>query len=84
MSKENIYAIRVTETLARTIAVKAESLDKAIELVEDAYHNEEIVLDYNDYYESNIGTSPYYGDDGIMTEENATYYQKLNFKEEDK
>lgn len=76
---ENIYAIRVTETLARTIAVKANSLNEAINLVNNAYDEEKIILDYNDYYECDISPSPYACTDGTITEENATYYEKLNF-----
>ena len=42
---EKIYGIRITETSSRILAVKANSLDEAFEIIEDAYHNEEIVLD---------------------------------------
>lgn len=77
--EKKIYAIRVTETLARTIAVKANSLNDAIQLINEAYDAEEIVLDYRDYDEYDISPSPYVNEDGTITEENAEYYEKLNF-----
>lgn len=39
------YAIRVEETIGRTIIVEAENLIKAIEMVEDAANNDKILLD---------------------------------------
>ena len=39
------YAIRVEETIGRTIIVEAENLIEAIGIVEDAANNDEILLD---------------------------------------
>lgn len=76
----DIYGIRVRETLARTVAVKANSLEEAMNVVEKAYDNEEIVLDYRDYHgDCYIETSPYANENGIITEEHANWYEKLNF-----
>ena len=43
------YVVYVTETLQRKVVVKAKSLTDAEEKVQEAYENEEITLDYNDY-----------------------------------
>ena len=43
------YVVYVTETLQRKVVVKAKSLTEAEEKVQEAYENEEITLDYNDY-----------------------------------
>jgi hypothetical protein len=41
--------IRVTEVLSRVINVDAVSVEEAIEIVRNKYHDEEIVLDYSDF-----------------------------------
>ena len=43
------YYISVTETLNRVVCVEAESLDDAIYTAEQAYYDEEVVLDASDY-----------------------------------
>ena len=43
------YVVYVTETLQRKVVVEAKSLTEAEEKVQEAYENEEITLDYNDY-----------------------------------
>lgn len=43
------FYISVTETLKRTIEVHATDEWEAIQKVSDAYHNEQIVLDSDDY-----------------------------------
>ena len=41
--------IQVTEVLSRTITVNASSVDEAINIVENMYKKEDIVLDYADF-----------------------------------
>jgi len=41
--------IKVTEVLSRTITVNASSVDEAIDIVENMYEKEDIVLDYTDF-----------------------------------
>jgi hypothetical protein len=41
--------VSVQEVLSRTISVDAESIEDAVSKVEEMYHNEDIVLDYNDF-----------------------------------
>lgn len=46
---EKYYLVRVVETLARTVKVKADSIDDAFNIVEKEYGNGNIVLDYDDF-----------------------------------
>lgn len=46
------YYIRVTETLDRIVEVHAEDLSEALQKAEDAYYNGEIVLDSEDYVDT--------------------------------
>lgn len=48
------YTVEVTETLQRSIEVEAESENDAIEVVEQKYKDEEIVLDSSDYVSTEI------------------------------
>lgn len=43
------FVMKVTETLSRTVVIDANDKDDAISKVEQAYDNEDIVLDYKDY-----------------------------------
>ena len=42
------YHVSVTETLNKVIGVEAENEESAVKLVNDAYYECDIVLDYND------------------------------------
>ena len=44
-----IYEIEIEEVLQKVVKVKADSLDEAIDKVEEEYRNEKYVLDYNDF-----------------------------------
>ena len=46
------YHIEIQETLVRVVAVEALSLDSAIVQVQEMYNNEEIVLDSDDYMDT--------------------------------
>ena len=48
------YRIEVKEYLARIIDVDAESEEDAIDMVEEQYHNGDIVLDYKDFTDHEI------------------------------
>lgn len=47
------YAV-VTETLQRTVYIDAKSAEEAKRNVEERYRNEEIVLDWGDYQDTEI------------------------------
>lgn len=44
------YAVAITETLQRIVYIDAKSAEE----VEERYHNEKIVLDANDYQDTEI------------------------------
>lgn len=44
-----IYNIEIEELLQKVVRVKANSLNEAIDKVEERYKNEQYVLDYNDF-----------------------------------
>ena len=52
---KRVFEVTVTEILSRTIeGIEADTLEDAIEQVKKDYENEEIVLDWSDFQESNI------------------------------
>lgn len=48
------FYISVTETLNRIVEVHAEDSSEALQKVEDAYYNEEIVLDSEDFVDTDF------------------------------
>lgn len=48
------YYISVTETLNRIVEVHAEDSSEALQKVEDAYYNGEIVLDSEDFVDADF------------------------------
>lgn len=58
-SKDNTgewYLVEIVETLARTVKVRAKSIEAAYAVVEDAYHNRNIVLGAEDTRENRFYT----------------------------
>lgn len=45
----NEYQIEIEETLSKVIKIKANSLNEALNIVQEKYSNEEYVLDSNDF-----------------------------------
>ena len=43
------WVVNIKETLIKTVEVEAENSQDALSKAQDAYHCEVIVLDYNDY-----------------------------------
>lgn len=48
------FDIEVSETLARTISIEADSVDEAIAKVSQMYRNEQIVLDSEDFIDVSV------------------------------
>lgn len=48
------FNIEITETLQRQIEIEAEDYDEAMKIIKDKYHNSEIVLDSNDYIDTDF------------------------------
>lgn len=46
------YKIEIIETLSHTETIEAGSLDEAMDIVKEKYHNEEIVLNENNYVDT--------------------------------
>ena len=77
---KNIYAITVKEVLEKTVCVKADSLAEAIDKVETAYYDVQIILEPEDLSEREFVPSEYHGVHGIIeNEEDLECYQKINF-----
>lgn len=49
MNKQKQYNVTITETLQRTILVEADNEQQALNIVQDDYNNDNIVLDYSDF-----------------------------------
>jgi len=52
--EKRTYKVEIGERLARTIEVDAKSMDEAMNIVNEKYYNEEIVLDAEDMKEVNL------------------------------
>lgn len=50
----NRFMVEIKETLAKVIEVQAESIEEAISIVDELYKNEKIVLDSNDFIDTEI------------------------------
>ena len=50
------YLVRITETSSRTVIVEADNMQDAERKVNNAYYDEKIVLDYDDFDEYEIKT----------------------------
>lgn len=48
------FMVEIKETLAKVIEVQAESIEQAISIVDELYKNEKIVLDANDFIDTEI------------------------------
>lgn len=46
------YTIEIIETLSKLVVVKADSKEQAIDIVREKYYESEIVLDEEDFYET--------------------------------
>lgn len=73
---KNAYAITVREILEKTVCVEAEDLDEAIDKVESAYYNVEIILEAEDLSEREFIPSPYAGYNGIVDRDELESYRK--------
>lgn len=77
--EEKMYAIRVVETLAKTIIVKkAKSLEDAISKVEEAVDNDRVMLSYDDFAEREFEASSVF-ENGIVPEDrDVSYYEMID------
>ena len=68
------YGISVREILKRTVIVKAESLEEAIQKVEAAVEREEIILDVDDYDDRKIIPSEYFEGGKVPEGKDVSFY----------
>ena len=66
------YEIEIKETSSRTVTIEAHSISEAIRLAKEKYHNGEIILDENDFVDTEF----------IQTEEDRRNKQR-NRKDKD-
>lgn len=73
------YGISVREILKRTVIVEAESIEEAIQKVEDAVERDEIILGMDDYDEREIVPSAYFdnGSGKVPDGEDVSFYWHL-------
>lgn len=68
------YGISVREILKRTVIVEAESLEEALQKVENAVKREEIILDADDYDEREIVPSEYFEGGKVPEGKDVSFY----------
>ena len=68
------YEISVREILKKTVIVEAESLEEAIQKVEDAVEHDEIILDVDDYDEREIVPSEYFEGGKVPEGKDVSFY----------
>lgn len=52
--ERKIFKIEIEEILQKVYDIEATSVEEAINIAEEKYHNEEYVLDYNSLQETNF------------------------------
>lgn len=73
------YGVSVKDIFKRTVIVEAENIEEAIQKVKDACMREEILLEMDDYDESEIEPSPYFGEGSgeVPQGEDVSFYWHL-------
>lgn len=74
------YGISVREILKRTVIVEAESIEEAIQKVEEAVKCDELLLDIDDYENREIVLSEYWDGGKIPEGEDVSFYFNLQTK----
>ena len=74
----NYYGVTIKEIASKTYAVKADSLEDAIEKVENLNDIESLIDVIDDYDETVIEKSSCVSTDGIIRSEDLDYYEILN------
>lgn len=69
------YKIEIEETLSKVVEIEANSLEEALDIVQQRYVKEEYILDYNDYLAVDIRQ---YDDLDIKDKESTKTSEKKN------
>lgn len=68
------YGISIREILKRTVIVNAESLEEAIQKVEDAVESDEIILNADDYDDREVTASGYFEGGKVPDGKDVSFY----------
>lgn len=71
------YAIRIKETLARTVIVDAEDLENALQQTEDAVSSDKIILDVDDFDDREIEPADWTENGLVPEHKDVSYYYQL-------
>lgn len=71
------FAIRITETLARTVIVDSDDLDEAIQKVEKAVSDDKIILTSDDYDEREIFPAAWSENGKVPENKDVSFYEHL-------
>lgn len=71
------FAIRITETLARTVIVDSDDLDEAIQKVGDAVSEDKIILTSDDYDEREIFPAAWSENGKVPENKDVSFYEHL-------
>ena len=74
------FAIRITETLARTVIVASDDLDEAIQKVGDAVSEDKIILTSDDYDEREIAPAEWTDNGKVPENKDVSFYEHLENK----
>lgn len=66
------YVVQIEETLAKHVIVEAKNPDEAVNIAESAYQNGNIILEYDDFYDTDIRWA------GVADEEDIKWYEEVN------
>ena len=66
------YVVRIEETLVKHVIVEADNADDAVNIAEIAYQNGNIILEYDDFYDTDIRWA------GVADEEDIKWYEEVN------
>lgn len=69
------FAIRITETLARTVIVDSDDLDEAIQKVKDAVSEDKIILTSDDYDEREIFPAAWSENGKVPENKDVSFYE---------
>lgn len=73
------FAIRIEEIIGRTVIVEAEDLYEAIEKVENAANDDELILDgMEDFLERNVRPSDNFKNGIVPDGTDVSFYEHLN------
>lgn len=71
------FYVSVTEVLNRVVATEAEDYSEAINKVQNAIYEEEIILNQNDWVDEKVTVCDHEQEEHSEAERNGTVYQEI-------